>query len=174
MRQKRIIIGIGVFFTICLALYAYLGGFQEVKLTVESEDEYHIIGKYFEGKVESDTMKTIFLEAKTMAEKKIINGTVVVLYYKDASKGDDEIECFAGLLLLNKPENIPLGMEYRNFKSKGVIRAKFDGHRIVTPNPSRVKEEVNNYAKENNLTLQSLFIEKYFSNNAIEVDYLMQ
>jgi hypothetical protein len=173
MRQKRNIIGIAIFFTICLSLYAYLGGLEKVVVQYVDTKGYHIIGREYQGDIESNEMKSIFLEFKGMAEKHQNGGNLVVLYYKDAQEGDENIKCFTGLLLDNKPDDIPFGKEYRYFESNGVIRARFDGHRLVTPNPATIKEKATKYAEENNLGMQSLFIEKYFSNNAIEIDYLL-
>jgi len=64
-------------------------------------------------------------------------------------------------------------LEIRSFKTQGVIRARFDGHRLVTPNPGRVQSAAREFATANHHDMQNIFVEKYFSNNAIEVDFLL-
>lgn len=174
MNQRRTIIWVAVFFTICLVTYAYLGGLREVKISVISEDVYHMVGNRFTGQIESDTLKDMFLSAKKRIEDKQVDGTLAILYFKDAERGRDSIECFTGILLGMKPEKVPAGMEYKAFNSNGAVKARFDGHRLVTPNPAEIKEKVDRYAQKNNLKLQQIFVEKYFSDNAIEIDYLLQ
>ena len=173
MKQRRTIIGVAIFFTICLIIYAFLGGLKEVKLSVISDKVYHMVGNQFNGQIESDTLKSLFFGAKTLLEKKQVDGTLAILYFKDAEQGRDSIECFTGILLTRKPGSVPEGMEYKAFSSKGAVKARFDGHRLVTPNPSQIKEKVDRFATQNNLKLQRIFVEKYFSDNAIEIDYLL-
>ena len=170
MNQKRTIIWVAVFFTICLVIYAYLGGLKEVKLSVVSEEVYHMLGNRFTGQIESDSLRDMFMEAKRLIEENHVSGTLAILYFKDAEQGRDTIECFTGILLNAAPTKIPAGMEYEAFDSKGAVNARFDGHRLVTPNPAEIKEKVVGYAEENNLNLQQIFVEKYFSDNAIEID----
>ncbi len=173
MKQRRTIVGVAVFFTVCLIIYAFLGGLKEVQLSVVPEKIYHMVGTRFSGKIESDKLKKLFMDAKKLVEDNEIEGTLAIMYFKDAVDNTDSIECFTGILLKGEPEEIPAGMEYKFFNSNGAVKARFDGHRLVTPNPAEIKGKVNQYAKQNRLVLQPLFVEKYFSNNAIEVDYLL-
>ena len=163
-----------VFFTICLVIYAYLGGLKEVKLSVISEEVYHMVGKDFKGQIESDTLKDLFMTAKKLIEDKEIEGTLAILYFKDAEHNKDSIECFTGILLNRKPDQVPPGMEYKAFNSNGAVKARFDGHRLVTPNPAEIKEKVDRFARQKDLRLQPVFVEKYFSDHAIEIDYLLR
>ena len=174
MNQRRTIVWVAVFFTICLIIYAFLGGLKEVKLSVISDQVYHMVGNEFNGQIESDTLKNMFLGAKRLIEEKQVDGTLAILYFKDAEEGRDSIACFTGILLAGKPGSVPEGMEYKTFNSKGAVKARFDGHRLVTPNPSQIKEKVDRFATQNNLKLQRVFVEKYFSDNAIEIDYLLR
>ena len=174
MNQRRTIIWVAVFFTICLVIYAFLGGLKEVKISVIQEEAYHMIGNEFNGQIESDSLKGLFLGAKGMVEDSKVDGTLAIMYFKDAEHGRDSIECFAGILLKMKPNNVPQGMEYRVFNSHGAVKARFDGHRLVTPNPAEIKEKVDDYARKLNLQLQPVFVEKYFSDHAIEIDYLLR
>ena len=174
MNQRRTIVWVAVFFTICLIIYAFLGGLKEVKLSVISEVVYHMVGNEFNGQIESDSLKAMFMGAKKLVEDREVEGTLAILYFKDAEHGNDTIECFTGILLRTKPEKIPSGMQYKAFNSNGAVKARFDGHRLVTPNPAEIKEKVDRYARQKNLRLQPIFVEKYFSDNAIEIDYLLQ
>ena len=92
MNQRRTIIWVAVFFTICLVTYAYLGGLREVKISVISEDVYHMVGNRFTGQIESDTLKDMFLSAKKRIEDKQVDGTLAILYFKDAEHGRETVE----------------------------------------------------------------------------------
>ena len=173
MKQRRTIVGIAVFFTACLIIYAFLGGLKEVQLSVVPEKVYHMVGNRFSGRIASDHLKKLFLDAKKLVEDNEIEGTLAIMYFKDATDNEDSIECFTGILLTKAPDKIPTGMEYKFFNSNGAVKARFDGHRLVTPNPTEIKDKVNQYAEQLHLALQPLFVEKYFSNSAIEVDYLL-
>ncbi len=143
-------------------------------LTKIEISEYQMIGEDYEGPIAGDTLRESFLKSKTLIEEGSIDGTLAILYYEDATTDNDTIKCFTGIIVANQPDAMPRGMEYRKFNSKGAIKARFEGHRLVTPSPLDIKAKVEQFAQEENLKLQSLFVEKYFSNNAIEIDYLLE
>lgn len=174
MKQRRIILGVAIFFTISLIFYAFLGGLKKVMLSKANNNIYHMVGVFYEGSMDSKDLKESFLKAKSLIEEGMQDGTLAILYYKDATSSNDIIQCFTGILVEKEPSELPKDMEFRTIESNGVIKARFEGHRLVTPSPADIKDKVKKYAAEENLQLQPLFVEKYFSNNAIEVDYLLQ
>ncbi len=173
MKNRRFLIGVAIFFTISLTIYAFLGGLKEVVLTKTEKSDYHLVGRDYEGPVTSDTLRNTFLTAKSLIEEGKVEGTLAILYYKDATNDNDTIKCFTGIIVPQKQEALPVDMVYRYVSSGGAIKARFEGHRLVTPSPLDIKQKVEDFAKNENLSLQPVFIEKYFSNNAIEIDFLI-
>ena len=173
MSKKSILITFITVAMLGLCGYAYLGGFHEVEISKVPVGSYKIAGKHFEGKVQSDSLGKIFFVAKKYVKNHDDANSIAILYYKSADNSIGKIDCFAGVLLESNAENLPKDFEIREITVKEVLRARFEGHRLVTPEPNTMYQKIKKYADENNISLQKVYIEKYFSDDAIEVDYLI-
>lgn len=173
MSKKSILITFIIVAIAGLCGYAYLGGFHKVEISKITIGSYKIAGKHFEGKVQSDTLSNIFFVAKKYVQTHDNANSIAILYYQSADISIGKIDCFAGALLASDAENLPKEFEVKKFKVKEVLRARFEGHRLVTPEPSTIYQKIKTYADENGIQLQKIYIEKYFSDEAIEVDYLI-
>lgn len=173
MSKKSILITFITVAIIGLCGYTYLGGFHEVKISKVAIGSYKIAGKHFEGKVQSKVLEHIFFEAKEYVHNHNGANSIAIIYYKSTDNSIGKIDCFAGALLEPNAENLPKDFEIREIMVKEVLRARFEGHRLVTPEPNTMYQKIKKYADKNNIRLQKIYIEKYFSDDAIEVDYLI-
>ncbi len=173
MSKKSILITFITVAIVGLCGYAYLGGFHQVKISKVVIGSYKIAGKHFEGKVQSKILAGIFFEAKEYVNNHDGANSIAILYYKSADNSIGKIDCFAGALLEPNAENLPKDFETREIRVKEVLRARFEGHRLVTPEPNTMYQKIKTYADKNNISLQKIYIEKYFSDDAIEIDYLI-
>ncbi len=173
MSKKTILITFLAVAILGICSYAYLGGFHEVKISKVSIGSYKIAGKHFKGKVQSDSLGNIFFEAKKYVETHDAAKSIAILYYKGADNSIAIIDCFVGALLQSNTENLPDEFKLKEIQVKEVLRARFEGHRLVTPDPKTMYEKIKTYANANNISLQEIYIEKYFSDEGIEVDYFI-
>ncbi|MDN5200717.1 hypothetical protein QQ008_05080 [Fulvivirgaceae bacterium BMA10] len=173
--NKKIVFAISltILGAVAIFMYSYLGGWNEVQVSLREVNDIRMVGQPFKGSATSDTLRTIFLSAKEVIGKQQ-EGTLAILYYKDVDKENNEIDCFAGIMVDKDSElNVP-NFEIKTFQVSKVIRAYFEGHRLVTPDPSTINQKIRDFAQSQNLNLQPIFIEKYFSDHAIEVIHLVE
>ena len=98
---------------IAAGTYAYLGGTQAPKVTVETTAApLYLAGQPFHGKVTGDAFGQLFRQAKTDTQARL-GGDLANLYLNDPETAHDTIRAFIGLALADTLRPLPAGFRYR-------------------------------------------------------------
>jgi len=166
MRKKLGFIAIFLLLLIMAGYWGFnrLGGNNPIEVRkIESSPE-SLAGRTYSGIPQDEKLAQIFEEIET--QKGIHPGTFVHTIYEIEPAGKlDTMIVFAGI-----NQAFPLAdLEFKKFEESAYLLAKIKGSRWVMPGPNKVKSTLKNYAKENNLALSGIFIDKIISEEEVHV-----
>lgn len=175
MKKKVLWLSVGILSIILIAGYNHLGGFHEIEMEVVEIDHYHLIGNYYEGRYDRDSIATLFFNAKKFLDAKSYTGTLSVVNFlgdTEIEKGDT-IQIFVGLILPKEPVEIPGLFDYRKVKGGKILRASIEAHSFVIPSRETIEGEMKEYALANDILLEPIIIEKYFSDEKLVIESII-
>ena len=152
--------------------YVYLGGLNTIEYTVENVNDYHVVGRMFEGKLDAQEIEDYFFEAKDLAIGGAIDGDLTIVHYNDTTLGKKETKLFIGVIL-NQPDDstgVPSDYERIIFPAKTAVRASIYSENSVRPGAPTIEARMKEKAKAENLPLQNFTIEKYISEEELVID----
>lgn len=166
MRRK---LGLVAIFLVLLVVAGYwgfdrLGGNNPISvLKIESSPE-SLAGRTYSGIPQDEKLALIFEEMET--QKGLHPGTFIHTIYEVEPAGKlDTMIVFVGI-----NQALPLAdLEFKKFEEQSYLLAKITGSRWVMPGPDTVKSTLENYAKDNGLTLSGIFIDKIISEEEVHV-----
>jgi len=135
--KKYVIIALAVVVMGLGVLYVYLGGLNSIEYTVENVNNYHLVGRMFQGKADAKEIEDYFFEAKDFAIGGTIDGELTILHYNDTTLAKKEIKLFIGVLLNNAADTLDLPAGYALVKvpAQKTIRATILANNAVIPGP---------------------------------------
>lgn len=169
MQRKLLWIIFGVLLIIILGVYYFLGGFNEVAIEVIEVENYEVVGHYYEGPYERDTIASLFFDAKELLENKILSGDLSVINFENDPE-QKHSKIFIGILVNQETSDFPKNLERRKVNGGKVIRASIQSHNIVMPTRDKIDEKMTAFAAANNLTLSGVTIERYVSENQLLIE----
>lgn len=172
MKRKILWISLGILIIILIAVYNHLGGFHRVKLEVLETGPYHMVGRYYEGKYDRDSIATLFFDAKNWMRNQEEAGTLSVVNYMGDTQNEnlDSVKTFIGVIFSKEsPEKIA-PYEYRKIEGGKKLRASIEAHSIVMPGRETIEEKMKAYAQEKQFLLKPVMIEKYISDEQLVVE----
>lgn len=163
---------LGILAIIIIAVYNYLGGFQKVKLEVLETTPYHMVGRYYEGKYDRDSLAALFFEAKSWMQIQEQSGTLTVVNYmgENGAENSDSVKTFIGVLFSTESPEMIAPYEHREIKGGKKLRASIEAHSIVMPTRETIEEKMKTFAQEEQLLLEPIIIEKYVSDEELVVE----
>lgn len=158
---------------ISLIGYYFLGGFKSIDKSVVDQPEVYIYGTYYEGIIGSDTLQNLFMQAREMVEKNDKYKAVAIAYYGETNKETGAVKNFIGVQV-NKNEEIgiPNKWEIRSFERNKSIKGCIEANVLAMPTPDDMLQELINYAEEQSIVSDSIFIEYYAGPNNLCVELL--
>jgi hypothetical protein len=87
------------------------------------------------------------------------------IYYLEPAGKLDTLEVFVGLNLPFPPGDL----ESKSFSESRYLIATIKGNKWVMPGPDTVKGKLEQFAKEKNLSLSGIFIDKIISEEEVQV-----
>lgn len=149
-----------------LAYYGFdrLGGNNPIMIEKIESTPSSLSGKTFKGIPQDQRLAATFQEIESLLA--INPGTKIhTIYYLEPAGKLDTMEVFVGL---NLP--FPTGdLESKSFSESAYLLATVKGNKWVMPGPNTVKEKLEEFAREKNLTLSGIFIDKIISEEEIQV-----
>lgn len=158
-----------------IAGYNYLGGFHKIKMEVVETDNYHLLGNFYEGRYDRDSVATLFFEAKKFVDNNETSGILSVVNFlgqKEIEKGDS-VEIFVGVIMPDEPSEIPDQLDYRKIEGGKILRASVEAHSLVIPTREKIEGEMKKFAQEKAILLQPIIIEKYISDEKLVVESII-
>ncbi len=145
-------------------LFIHLGGSKPIRVELISGAPSALAGKTFRGTPQDKRLSETFQSIESLLAlhpgKKIHT-----IYLVEPAGKLDTMEVFVGLDLPFAPSDL----ESMTFSEQKFIQATVTGSNWVMPGPETVKEKIEAYAKENNLVLSGVFIDRIVSDSEIQV-----
>lgn len=152
--------------------YYYLGGFTGRELEVVEVNDYRLMGKRYFGRLDNPALEDVFYEVRSQAESGAPSGTLAIVVLKEPETGKDSVEQFIGILLDQPAQaSLPQGWELFTIEANRAVRNTIRAHNLVMPRPKEIRDEIEEYAREQQLPLRTdITIEKYLGERHLEVE----
>lgn len=167
MNKKGIAVVIGLLFLLGVGIYYQLGGFNKIRFSIQDCNDIQLLGLTYRGTPQDEQLGQTFLHIEKLLDAQP-QSTLHTIYYIEPAGKLDTMEVFVGMDYLpgwdQKGE-----LETKSIPCTQMIVADIQAHRLVMPSPSRVKEELEAYAKEKGVKIQGLFVDQIISNKEVAV-----
>lgn len=158
---------------ISVVIYAVLGGFKEVEKSIENDFLVHIAGTEYKGKVGSDSLQALFMQAKDLVESEATAISITIAYFGEADTKTGAVHNFIGVELEDEPNfKMPKDWEIRTFKRSKSVKGYIEANVLAMPTPDDMLQDLKLFAKEQNIAVDSVFIEFYLGPNQLCVQLL--
>ena len=154
---------------IAAGTYAYLGGTQEPKVTLETTAApLYLAGQPFHGPVRSEDFGNLFRQAKDAQTK--LRGDLANLYLNDPETAHDTIRAFIGLTVADTTQALPAGFRYRVVPAgQRVLAARLRGVSYLLA-PNKLYPAALEAVKTQKLTQRGdFYLERFGANEESEV-----
>lgn len=171
--MKKIYLILFLIISLSLVAYYFLGGFKVVEKSIITSSTNNIVGTYYEGKIGSDTLQQLFIQAKEIVEADEHAIAVAIVYYGETNPATGQVKNFIGYTTTNGlSEKSPLGWELRKFQSSLSVQGCIEANPLAMPTPEDMLENLRNYAAENEIATGEIFIEYYRGPNNLCVELM--
>ena len=169
--MNRIFLLLSLFLILAAGVaYYFLGGFKKADVTLETTAQpIFLAGRYFEGPANSEQFGDLTREAYEIRTSGKLRGTFGNIFYNDPAKASETAKVFVGLVVDDTvSQQLPKGYRYRAFAAgQRVLHARIIASYLVAPD--KLYTGVKAAAKEQNLTLQNVYLEKFPATGPVEV-----
>lgn len=170
MTRKVLGFSVSLIVILLAVVYYKLGGFNSLQVETIEVNNYHLVGRYFEGSYKRDTVGRYFEEMRSYLDTGILTGQLVIIYNQELIGKHGKTRSFIGIMLEQNLLSSIDDLEKREIPAKGSIRVSKDAHIAVMPNPDRIDRLIQAYAKDEDLTASELNIEIYYDNNRLVIE----
>ncbi|MHC2992202.1 hypothetical protein OB13_11600 [Pontibacter sp. HJ8] len=156
--NKKFLLIMAVLTVFVAGFFAYLGGFSAASVSEVNAQPLYIAGQAFEGSVKDGQMNNSFRRAAEVLDKKELEGVLGNIYYNNPDESSDSISAFIGVIVPDTTVSLPAGYELRKVPGgRRSLRAEVNAHFMLAPN--KLYEALFDYAKKQNLQLETLYVE---------------
>lgn len=144
--------------------FQQLGGNPPIEVQLIEKKPESLSGITYRGIPANEELGDIFKKMET--QKGLHPGSHLHTIYEVEPAGKlDTMIVFVGI-----NQNLPLAdLEFRSFKNESYLLARIKSNKWVMPSPETVKEKLDEFAKENKLSLSGIYIDKIISKNEVQV-----
>ncbi len=157
--QKKHIIGWSFLGIILFISYYLLGGFTEVKIELKEQEKFYITGKKFIGESKDATLDSLVEATHQAYTEGKLSGTFSICFFGNPDEADT-VEVLVGTMHIEEIAP-PKNYIQESFKAGSAIVASIEAEAVVAPSATETNEKIEGFAKENDLRLKDIFIEKY-------------
>ena len=166
-KSAKILTGIPVGFLLIGIAYYQLGGFRPVDVAIVDCTDMILVGREFRGTPQDELLGRSFGQVEDV--KRDNYGAILhTIYYTEPEGKRDTMHVFVGVQKAMLPKPIPKMTEKEVTCTRAVV-AKIHAHRFVMPSPLRIKKKMVEFAAENGVVLQDIFVDKLFDDSHVEV-----
>ncbi|KEO73348.1 hypothetical protein [Anditalea andensis] len=163
--RSKVLISLIVVILVGMAFYYVLGGFNEIEIRVVPVDDIHLIGIEYRGTPQDENLKLTFQKVEGMLKSYPDNRLNTIFYVEPAGKLDT-ITVFVGT---EYHEKMAGDLEEKIIGAQRAIVASLKSHRFVMPGPNKVKQRIEQYAKQNGLVTQGIYIDRVVEKDHVDV-----
>jgi hypothetical protein len=156
--NKKFLLVMAVLSIIVLAFYTYLGGFSSASVSEVNSQQLYVAGRPFKGTTKDEAINKAFQRAAEVLDKKELEGVLGNIYYNNPEQRTDSLDAFIGVIMPDSAVRLPADYELRVVPGgRSALRAEVDAHYMLSPN--KLYEAIFDYAKEQNLKLETFYVE---------------
>ncbi|WKK76138.1 hypothetical protein QYS49_01625 [Marivirga salinae] len=171
--MKKTLIVIIALIIVSLIAYAILGGFKEVEKSIEEDVLVHIAGTEYQGKIGSDSLQMLFMQAKELVESEATATAIAIAYYGEADDKTGAVHNFIGVEVGDEMiYEMPKDWEIKTFKRSTSVKGCIEANVLAMPTPDDMLQELKMFAIDKNVAVDSMFIELYPGPNQLCVQLL--
>ncbi len=160
---------------IALAGYYYLGGFKEREMELVEVGDYRLVGKEYIGRLDNKALEEIFFEVQEHVQEGAPAGTFTMVVLREPENEKDTLHQFIGILLDNPAAAVPEGWKPFALDAEQAVRATIRSHNLVMPKPNAIREELEEFAREQGVALKpGITIEKYLGERNLQIEVPLQ
>jgi len=167
MKKSRIAIVVGILIALGFGVYWQLGGFNPVEISLQARNNVKLLGLTYRGTPQDEGMVGTFQRIETLL-KDNTQASLHTIYYTEPAGKLDTLQVFVGIEYVEAMAD-KSDLELKEIQCSQVVLAEMHAHRLVMPSPDNVKEQIENFAKQNGLPLQGIFIDKLLDHERIVV-----
>lgn len=150
---------LGIGFTVA---YWKMGGLKSATVTAETTTRpYFLAGTYYEGPADNEAFGDLTRRAYEIRRSGQLRGDFSNLFYSSPESARDSARVFVGLLVADTTsQKLPAGYKYRTFAAgQKVLHAHIDASYMVAPD--KLYSGIKDYAGQQGLTLQNVYLERF-------------
>jgi hypothetical protein len=171
--MKKALYVIVALIIVSLIAYALLGGFKQVEKSIEKDFLVHIAGTEYQGKIGSDSLQMLFMQAKKLVESEATATAIAIAYYGEADTKTGAVHNFIGAKIGDEMiYKMPEGWEIKSFKRTTSVKGCIEANVLAMPTPEDMLQELKMFALAKSIPTDSLFIELYPGPNQLCVQLL--
>jgi effector-binding domain-containing protein len=163
--RNKVLISLIVVILVGMAFYYLLGGFSEIEMRVVAVEDIHLIGYEYRGTPQDENLEKTFQKIEELLAAHPENRLNTIYYVEPAGKLDT-MTVFVGT---EYNEKMAGDLEEKIITSSQAIVASLRSHRFVMPGPDRVKRKIEEYARENGLETQGIYIDRIVGDDHVDV-----
>ena len=152
-----------------LAIFHQLGGFNPVRIELVQVDNYHMVGRHFEGSFRSDSIRVYFNEMKSLVLQGKVEGQPVIIYDQEPDGTRGFSRSFIGIVLTDNDAS-PADLENREISASHAIRVSKDAHISVMPKPEKIAKKIKRFSEQHGALPAGPSIEIYMPNNRLVIE----
>ena len=150
--------------------YYWLGGFNEITISVEEEDTRLIAGKPYRGQYGDLALRQLFVETQQLQAEGTLPGVLTVVNLDSASADGQSVNQLIGVALTEPFSTLPSGYQIDTLPAGRYLRAALRANSLVMPQPRTINERIDAYADSHQLTVQGLPIEFYRTGDTLWIE----
>lgn len=158
------IISLAAVFSVIYFAFDKLGGNNPIKTELIESPPPTLVGKTFTGQPQDEELGRIFQSIETLQSLNP-GKRIHTIYYREPEGKLDTMEVFVGL-------DLPFAsadLESKTFTETSYLLATITGNKWVMPGPLKVKAKLEETAKELNLSISGIFIDRIISDTEVQV-----
>lgn len=163
--NKRFLIYMAVVAAIAIGIYAYVGGFAQVKVAQTTSKQLFIAGRYFEGPTDAEELGSLYQQVGQLVEKKQLVGELAGIYYNNPKKETKTVKAFIGIAIPDTTVTLPTGFQVRVVPAgEPILEGQVAASLMVAP--KKLYNALFDYAEEHHLKLREFYVERYPSQDS--------
>jgi hypothetical protein len=143
-----------------LGLYGFLGGFNQIQISLTTAEPLYMVGQYYEGPTEGQAFNNVFRRAGQLVEENVLQGDLGGIYYSSPHGAPDSVKAFVGVIVADPAVQVPAGFELRRVPGgRQVLQAALEAHYILAPD--RLYPALFDFAEQQKIPLRNEYIERF-------------
>lgn len=167
MKRTSIAVIVALLLVTLPLIYWRLGGFNPIHIYLENREDVRLLGLRYRGTPQDGGMLQTFQQIEGVLSK-YPESKLHTIYFIEPAGKLDTLEVFVGVEFLEEiAEQEELNLKVIDCSQ--VIVAEIEAHRLVMPGPEKVKAQVEDFAREQHIAIDGIYVDKIIDDRRVEV-----